>query len=104
MGGASEEGGGALEEGGRTHLGAVLAGVPPVPVLCIVPLGAGLALCGAVRGAVLLHGHAGGALVTQQQLRGHGVTVLVLRGLGLQLERPGEGGSEELWEEESGDS
>lgn len=41
-------------------------------------------------------GRAGRTLVTQEEFRGQGVVVLVLRGWDL-VERPGEGNGEELW-------
>lgn len=47
----------------RTYRGAVLTCVPPVPVLREMHLGAGLALCGRVGGAVSLHGRPWRALV-----------------------------------------
>lgn len=79
-----------------TYRGTVLTRVPPVPVLSKMPLGTGLALCGRVGGAVLCHGRARRTLVAQEELRRHGVTVLVLRRYGRLLEGPGERRCEEL--------
>lgn len=72
-----------------SHRGAVLARVSPVPALCEVVLGAGVALGGGVCGAVSLHSSARRTLVTHQDIRGHGVTVLVLWRYVLLLEGPG---------------
>lgn len=72
-----------------SHRGAVFARVSPVPALGEVVLGAGVTLCGSVRSAVLLHSRAGRTLVTHQDIRGHGVTVLVLWRYVLLLEGPG---------------
>lgn len=72
-----------------SHRGAVFARVSPVPALCEVVLGAGVALRGSVRGAVSRHGRARRTLVAHQDIRGHGVTVLVLWRYVLLLEGPG---------------
>lgn len=82
------------------HRGAVLAGVPPVPVFSKMPLRTDLALCGCVGGAVSLHSGARRALVAQQEVRGHRVAVLVLRQYVRLLKGPGERCCEKLQKKE----
>lgn len=71
-----------------------------MPVLSKVPLGTRLAFRRRVSGTMPSHSRAGWALVAQQEVRGHGVAVLVLRGRSLLLEGPGERCCEELRERE----
>lgn len=73
--------------------GAVLAAFAPVPLLGKSQLGARGAHGGQVRRAVTFHGCTRGALITQQELRGHRVTVLIPGGF---MVSPGEGHDKEL--------
>lgn len=73
--------------------GAVLAALAPVPLLSKAPLRTRSAHGGRVRRAVTFHRCAWGTLITQQELRGHGVTVLVPGGF---VVSPGEGHDKEL--------
>lgn len=75
--------------------GAVLAALPPVPLLRKVPLRARAALSGAVGTAVALDSSAWWALVAQVQLERHRISMLVLMGLHI-MDGPGNRSSEEL--------
>lgn len=78
-----------------THRCAVLACLPPMPLLCEMHLWTGLAQCGCMNRTVLLYGRAWWTLVTQKQVRGDGVPVLVLLWHVLLLEGPRKRGCEE---------
>lgn len=82
----------------HTYWGAELARISPVPILCKVLLGAGLALCGSISRAVSFHGCAWRALVTHQEGWCHRVKVLVFWWVILLLEGPGKGSGDELQE------
>lgn len=78
-----------------------MASVTPVPVLCKLPLRAGVALCWLAFGAVLLYSCARGALAARQEFGCHGVFVQVHRWHGLWLMSPGQRCREELQKQKS---
>lgn len=85
----------------HTYRGAVLAFLPPVPVLGEMPVRTGLALCGHVGSAVSFHRCARWALVTREERGCRGVTVLVRWLFSLLLKGPGERSCQKLQEKES---